>query len=41
LRHAPELNEGWEVSRQRAIDLRFEFRDSMNEEEWAALFVGD
>jgi len=36
-----ELNSGWEVSQQRAIDLRFELRDSMTEEEWAALFAGD
>ena len=36
-----ELNLGWEVSRQRAIDLRFEPRDSMTEAEWAALFAGD
>ncbi len=34
-----ELNSGWELSQQRAIDLRFELRDSMAEEEWAALFV--
>ena len=33
-----ELNSGWEVSQQRAIDLRFELRDSMTEDEWAALF---
>ena len=33
-----ELNVDWEVSQQRAIDLRFELRDSMTEEEWAALF---
>ena len=36
-----ELNTGWEQSQQRAIDLRFELRDSMTEEEWAALFAGD
>ena len=36
-----ELNSGWELSQQRAIDLRFELRDSMTEEEWAALFAGD
>ena len=36
-----ELNTGWEQAQQRAIDLRFELRDSMTEEEWAALFAGD
>ena len=36
-----ELNSDWVVSQQRAIDLRFELRDSMTEEEWAALFAGD
>jgi uncharacterized protein YecT (DUF1311 family) len=36
-----ELNSGWEVSQQRAIDLRFEFRDSVTEEEWAELFAVD
>ncbi len=36
-----ELNSGWDASQQRAIDLRFELRDSMTTEEWAALFVGD
>ena len=36
-----ELNSGWEVSQQRAIDLRFELRDSMTEEEWAELFAAD
>jgi len=36
-----ELNSGWDVSQQRAIDLRFELRDSMTEEEWATLFVSD
>ena len=36
-----ELNTGWEQSQQRAIDLRFELRDSKTEEEWAALFAGD
>ena len=34
-----ELNSGWEVSQQRVIDLRFELRDSMTEEEWVALFA--
>jgi predicted nucleic acid-binding Zn-ribbon protein len=36
-----ELNTDWEQAQQRAIDLRFELRDSMTEEEWAALFAGD
>lgn len=36
-----ELNLGWYASQQRAIDLRFELRDSMTEEEWGALFAGD
>lgn len=36
-----ELNSSWEVSQQRAIDLRFELRDSMTEEEWAELFAAD
>lgn len=34
-----ELNSGWEVSQQRALDLRFELRDSLTEEEWAAMFT--
>jgi uncharacterized protein YicC (UPF0701 family) len=29
-----ELNSGWDAAQQRAIDLRFELRDSMTEEEW-------
>ena len=36
-----ELNSGWQVSQQRAIDLRFEFRDSMTEGEWAEMFTVD
>ena len=36
-----ELNSGWDASQQRAIDLRFELRDSMTKEEWAALYVGE
>ncbi len=36
-----ELNSGWDASQQRAIDLRFELRDSMTEDEWVALFAGD
>lgn len=34
-----ELNSAWESAQQRAIDLRFELRDSLTEEEWAALFA--
>ena len=36
-----ELNVGWNASQQRAIDLRFELRDSMTEEEWIELHAGD
>lgn len=36
-----ELNSGWESSQHRALDLRFELRDSLTEEEWAALFAAD
>ena len=36
-----DLNSGWETSQQRAIDLRFELRDSLTEEEWAALFASE
>ena len=36
-----DLNSGWALSQERAIDLRFELRDSMTEEEWTALFAGD
>ena len=32
------LNAGWESSQQHALDLRFELKESMTEEEWAALF---
>lgn len=35
------LNAGWEASQQRAIELRFELRESMTEEEWAAVFGGE
>jgi len=33
-----DLNRGWEASQQRGIDLRFELRNSLTREEWAALF---
>lgn len=36
-----DLNSAWETSQQRALDLRFELRDSLTEEEWAALFAGE
>ena len=35
------LNEGWEASQQRAIELRFELKASLTEEEWAAVFGGE
>jgi ABC-type sulfate transport system substrate-binding protein len=34
------LNSGWEVTQQRALDLRFELRESMTEAEWTELFGG-
>jgi len=34
-----DLNANWESAQQRALDLRFELRDSMTEEEWVALFA--
>ncbi len=36
-----DLNSGWASSQQRALDLRFELRASLTEEEWAALFAGE
>lgn len=33
-----ELNAGWEASQERAIELRFELKESLTEEEWAAVF---
>jgi len=32
------LNAGWEVSQQRAIELRFALKESLTESEWAAVF---
>jgi hypothetical protein len=32
-----ELNSNWKLAQQRALDLRFELKESMTEEEWAAL----
>jgi hypothetical protein len=33
-----ELNSDWEAAQQRALDLRFELRKSLTEEEWATVF---
>jgi hypothetical protein len=33
-----DLNSSWKFSQQRALDLRFELKESMTEDEWAALF---
>ena len=33
-----DLNSDWEAGQLRAIDLRFELRDQMTEEEWGELF---
>lgn len=33
-----DLNEDWEIMQRRAIDLRFELRDAVTEEEWSQLF---
>ncbi len=33
-----DLNSSWKYSQQRALDLRFELKESMTGEEWAALF---
>jgi hypothetical protein len=33
-----ELNAGWAASQERALDLRFELKESLTEEEWAAVF---
>ncbi len=34
-----DLDSGWKFSQQRALDLRFELKESMTEEEWIALLV--
>jgi len=36
-----ELNADWEGSQQRGIDLRFELKESLTEEEWTAVFGGE
>jgi len=33
-----DLNSSWESSQQSALDLRFKLKESMTEDEWAALF---
>jgi len=33
-----ELNSGWTQSQQSALDLRFELKELLTEDEWAALF---
>ena len=33
-----DLNSDWEIMQLRAIELRFELRDQMTEEEWGELF---
>jgi hypothetical protein len=33
-----ELNTSWKASQDKAIDLRFELKESLTEEEWAAVF---
>ncbi len=33
-----QLNRDWERGQERALDLRFEFRDKLTREEWAALY---
>lgn len=34
-----ELNRDWERGQERALDLRFELRDQLTREEWAALYA--
>jgi len=33
-----ELNRDWERGQERALDLRFELRDQLTRQEWAALY---
>jgi hypothetical protein len=33
-----QLNRDWERGQERALDLRFELRDQLTREEWAALY---
>ena len=34
-----DLNSSWKVAQQRALDLRFELKESMTEEEWTEMFT--
>ena len=36
-----QLNRDWEKGQERALDLRFELRDQLTREEWAALYFKD
>ena len=36
-----EFSTGWEASQKRAIDLRFELKESLTEEQWATVFGGE
>jgi hypothetical protein len=36
-----QLNRDWERGQERVLDLRFELRDQLTREEWAALYSGD
>ena len=36
-----ELNRDWERGQERVLDLRFELRDQLTREEWAALHSND
>ena len=36
-----ELNHDWQRGQERALDLRYELRDRLTREEWAALFSSD
>jgi septum formation topological specificity factor MinE len=35
------LNQDWERGQQRMLELRFELRDHLTREEWAALYVAE
>ena len=36
-----QLNRDWEAGQERVLDLRFELRDQLTREEWAALYSPD
>lgn len=36
-----QLNRDWERGQERALDLRFELREQLTREEWAALYSND